>query len=103
MTQFLVLYKADPEALANMPQPTPEQAAEMTAAWEGWAAKAGPAIIDFGNPTKPASDGADPSVGGYSLLQADDYAALQGVLEGHPHTAMGGQIEVFEVVPIAGM
>jgi hypothetical protein len=103
MTQFLVIYRADPAAMAAMPEPTPEQVEQMTAAWEGWAAKAGTAIVDFGNPTKPASEGADASVGGYSVLQADDYATLQSVLEGHPHTAMGGQIEVFEITPIAGM
>lgn len=103
MTQFLVLYRADPEAMAAMPEPTPEQAEQMTAAWNNWAAKAGSAIVDFGNPTKPASSGADPSIGGYSLLQADDLAALQRVLEGHPHTAMGGQIEIFEITPIPGM
>lgn len=103
MTQFLVLYRADPEAMAAMPEPTPEQAQQMMQAWEGWAKKAGSAIVDFGNPTKPASEGADPSIGGYSLLQAEDYTALQTVLDGHPHTAMGGTLEVFEVTPIEGM
>lgn len=102
MTQFLVLYRADPAAIAAMPEPTPEQFEQMNAAWSQWAAKAGAAIVDFGNPTKPASDGADASIGGYSILQADNLAALQQVLEGHPHTAMGGRIEVHEITPIAG-
>ncbi|MFC4245169.1 YciI family protein [Gryllotalpicola reticulitermitis] len=103
MTQFLVLYRADPAAMAAMPEPTAEQTEQMTTAWGEWAAKAGSAIVDFGNPTKPASAGADASIGGYSILQADDLATLQSILDGHPHTAMGGQIEVLEITPIPGM
>lgn len=103
MTQFLVIYRADPEAMAAMPEPSPEEFQQMMAAWEGWAQKAGSAIVDFGNPTKPASEGADASIGGYSVLEAEDYGVLQQILEGHPHAAMGGKLEVFEITPIAAM
>lgn len=103
MTKFLVLYRADPAAMAAMPEPTPDQVEQINQAWNNWAASAQQAIVDFGSPTKPASEGADASIGGYSILQADDFAALQVVLQGHPHTAMGGQIEVLELTPIPGM
>ena len=51
MTNYLLIYRADPAAMAAMPEPTPEQAAQMMDAWNGWAARAGDAIVDFGDPT----------------------------------------------------
>jgi hypothetical protein len=42
-------------------------------------------------------------IGGFSILQAESADGLQAVLEGHPHTAQGGTIEVFEFLPIPGM
>lgn len=102
MTTFLLLYRADPEAMAAMPEPTPEEGAAMMKAWNDWAERAGDAILVFGDPTAPASPGADPSVGGYSLLQAESYDALLPLLEGHPHTAMGGVIDVHETQPVPG-
>lgn len=102
MTNYLLIYRVDPAAMAAMPEPTPEQAAEMTDAWNGWAARAGDAIVNFGDPTVPVSPGADPTVGGYSLLQADSYEAIATLLEGHPHTAMGGAIDVYETQPVMG-
>jgi hypothetical protein len=43
------------------------------------------------------------SVGGFSILEAESADALQAVLEGHPHSAQGGTIEVYEFLPIPGM
>ncbi|MBS1697351.1 MAG: hypothetical protein JST25_02990 [Actinobacteria bacterium] len=103
MPNYLLIYRADPAAMAAMPEPTPEQAAEMTSAWTSWAARVGDAILDFGDPTAAVSPGADPTVGGYSLLQADSYDAIAALLEGHPHTAMGGTIDVYERQPVPGM
>ncbi len=103
MTRYLILYRSDPEAIASMPEQTPEQAAEMTAAWNGWAERTGRAIIDFGAPTVPRSPGADPGVGGYSILEFDSPEALDESLAGHPHIASGGTIDVFELQPIPGM
>ncbi len=61
-------------------------------------------LVDFGSPTMPTSD-ADPGpagwIGGYSLLQADDLAALEEVLAEHPHKA-AGTIEVLELLPMPG-
>ncbi|OZB83587.1 hypothetical protein [Microbacterium sp. 13-71-7] len=101
MTNYLLLYRADPEAMAAMPQPTPEEGAAMMEAWNAWAARAGDALLDFGNPTIAVSPGADRSVGGYSQIQAEDFAAAERLLEGHPHSMMGGTIDVYEITPIS--
>lgn len=99
MTTYLLIYRADPAARAEMPEPTPEQGAEMMQAWMGWAGRVGDAMVDFGNPTAAVSPGADASVGGYSLVSADSYDGVTALLDGHPHTAMGGTIDVYEVQP----
>lgn len=101
MAHYLLLYRSDPAAMAAMPQPTPEQMEEMNAAWLGWRDRAGAAIVDFGNPTSPVSEGADASVGGYSLVEAESKDAALALLAGHPHAAMGGTIDVYEVTPFA--
>ena len=49
MTDYLLIYRADPSVMAAMPEPTPEQAAEMISAWTAWAARAGDAIVEFGD------------------------------------------------------
>jgi hypothetical protein len=103
MSTYLLLYRADPAAMAAMPQPTSEEGAAMMQAWNDWAARAGDAIIDFGNPTAAVSPGADASVGGYSLLRAESYDDIAALLHGHPHSAMGGTIDVYEAQPIDGM
>jgi hypothetical protein len=36
-------------------------------------------------------------------VQADSAEAVQAVLEGHPHTAQGGTIDVHEFIPMPGM
>ena len=97
MTHYLLIYRADPAA---MPQPTPEQMQEMSAAWFGWRNRVGSALVDFGDPTAPVAD-ADPTVGGYSIVAADSHDAALALLAGHPHTAMGGRIDVYEVTPFA--
>lgn len=103
MSTYLLLYRADPAAMAAMPTPTPEEGAAMMKAWTDWASRAGDAVLDLGNPTVAASPNADASVGGYSLVRADSYDAVTALLDGHPHAAMGGTIDVYEVQPIPGM
>lgn len=99
MAHYLLIYRADPEAMASMPQPTPEQMQQMTDAWMGWRDRVGAAMVDFGDPTVPASAGADPTVGGYSIVEADSHEHAQSLIAGHPHAAMGGRIDVYEVTP----
>lgn len=48
------------------------------------------------------SFGDDKSVGGYSILQADSRAAVDELLQSHPHR-MVGTIDVHEFLPMPGM
>jgi hypothetical protein len=101
MAHYLLIYRADPAARAAMPEPTPEQMQQMTDAWMAWRDRIGASLVDFGDPTVPVSAGADPTVGGYSLVEADSHEAALGLIAGHPHAAMGGTIDVYEVTPFA--
>jgi hypothetical protein len=104
MTKFLVLYRAIMTAAEQMASGTPEQAQAGMDAWMAWAQRAGDAVVDLGAPlavVEAAGDTGDP-VGGFSILQADDADALVKVLDGHPHAAMGGTIEVLEFLQMPG-
>lgn|SRR4051812_9502975 len=105
MTKFLVLYRSATTAAEQMAGSSPEQAQAGMDAWMSWAQRAGDAIVDLGTPlqvVEPGGDTGDP-VGGFSILQAEDAEALVKVLDGHPHAAMGGTIEVLEFLPMPGM
>jgi hypothetical protein len=105
MAKFLVLYRSTTTAAEQMATTTPEQAQAGMQAWMTWAQKAGPALVELGSPLSQVTSGgnAGDPIGGYSILQADDPTALAAVLEGHPHTAWGGTIEVLEFLPMPGM
>jgi YCII-related domain len=103
MPQYLILYRSDKTAAEQMGG-TPEEMKAGMDAWNSWAAKAGSAIVDFGNPTNPVSDtGGGLAIGGYSILEAADADALNQILEGHPHSAQGGTIGVYEIMPMPDM
>jgi hypothetical protein len=107
MKRYLVLYRAPETAKAQMHNASPEQMKSVKDAWASWAKKAGSAIVDIGAPTaesqkytsaKSAQDG-DPSIGGFSIFQAESKDALSKVLDGHPHFSMAGSaIEVHEII-----
>ncbi len=105
MTRFLVLYRAPMTAAEQMAQGSPEQAQAGMDAWMAWAQRAGDAVVDLGSPlglVEAGGDAGDP-IGGYSILQADSADALKAVLDGHPHSAMGGTIEILEFLSMPGM
>ena len=105
MRKFLVLYRATSTAAEQMASGTPEQARAGMEAWMAWAQRAGEAVVDLGAPlavVEAGGDAGDP-VGGYSILQADDAEALAKVLDGHPHAAIGGTIEILEFLSMPGM
>lgn len=105
MTRYVVLYRSTMTAEEQMGQNDPEQAQAGMDAWMAWAQQAGDAIVDLGTPVRvvePGGDSGDP-VGGYSILQADSPEALGKVLDGHPHTKMGGTIETLECLAMPGM
>ena len=103
MTKFLVLYRSDRSAMDQMTQATPEEQQAGMQAWTTWAEKAGPAIVDLGSPLAPVSGGSGNQIGGFSILQAESAQAVQAVLDGHPHIADGGTIEVLEFLTMPGM
>jgi hypothetical protein len=104
MAKYLVLYRSDKTAAEQMAQATPEQQKAGMDAWMAWAGKAGDAIVDLGAPLTAVSDpGGGQPIGGFSIMQAADADSLQQVLAGHPHTAMGGTIAIYEFLPTPGM
>jgi hypothetical protein len=105
MTKYLVLYRSPASAAEQMAAATPEQAQAGMDAWTTWAQKAGDAVVDLGAPlgvVEPGGDAGDP-IGGYSVLQAESADGVRAVLDGHPHAAMGGTIEILEFLAIPGM
>lgn len=98
MSKFLILYRADQSAAEQMAQATPEEQQAGMQAWLDWYAAVGPAVVDGGSPTS----GGDGTIGGYSILEADDQASVEKLLEKHPHRAVG-TIDVLEFLPMPGM
>lgn len=94
-----------------MAESTPEAAQEGMKAWMEWAARAGDGIVDLGNPlgagreiTATGSSDAATGVAGYGILQAEDLAGAEALLDGHPHLMMpGASIQVYESLDLPGM
>jgi len=98
MAKFLVLYRSDVSAAEQMANATPEEAAAGMQEWMRWFEATGEALVDGGAPTQ----GGDGTVGGYSILQAADLAAAQGLVADHPHRRIG-TIDVLELLQMPGM
>jgi hypothetical protein len=99
MAKFLVLYRSPVSAREQMASATPEQAQAGMDAWQSWAQKAGPAIVDLGAPVEGDGD-----VSGFSILQADTRADVDALLADHPHRHMpGAGIDVLELLSMPGM
>jgi hypothetical protein len=92
MSKFVLLYQG-----GSQPQ-SPDEGAQVMAAWMAWFGSAGSAILDAGN-----AFGAETAVGaplsasgvnGYSLVEGDSLDAVAALIGDHPHLAAGGRIEV---------
>jgi hypothetical protein len=108
MSRFLVLYRAPVSAREQMESSTPEQWRAGMKLWEGWAAKAGSAIVDLGAPLDDGvivRDGqAYTDIAGFSILDADSPQSVTDLLRDHPHFhTPDGQIEVHEMLRPPGM
>ncbi|TLM83254.1 hypothetical protein FDW83_09780 [Pseudarthrobacter sp. NamE2] len=111
MKKFVVLYIADQPAQAQMAESSPEAAQEGMKAWMEWAGRAGDGIVDMGSPlgtgkevTASGSSEASTGVAGYGILQAEDLAGAEALLDGHPHLMMpGASIQVYETLDLPGM
>lgn len=98
MSKYLLLYRADQSAAVQMAESTPDQQQAGMEAWMAWFGKAGSAIVDGGSPV----GGGDGTIGGYSIVEADNDAAVQSLLEGHPHLEIG-TIDVHPFLAMPGM
>lgn len=92
----------------SMPE-TPEEGAQVMAAWESWLTGLGAAVIDPGAPAGPSktvsaagvsdNGGANP-VSGYTLVEAADMDAAVDMAKGCPIHQGGGTVEVAEALPM---
>jgi hypothetical protein len=108
MAKFMFIYRdsANPAAA-----PSPEQMQSFLAMWGDWFQKHAAAIVDGGDGLQPTgrvlnadgtvSDGpyveAKEVVGGYSVVQVDNYDAAVAVARDCPIAAIGGAIEIREL------
>ncbi len=67
-----------------------------------WGAQVGDRLVDMGSPLVNDGDD-DVQVSGYSIIDADPQEHLDGLLEGHPHTAAGGTISTQRFMVMPGM
>jgi len=82
----------------------PAQMERITSAFGAWLAQAGSAVTDAGAPLRPATQVANGtplprvSIGGYSVIEADDVDGAVAVLKSHPFVARGGTLQVDELL-----
>ncbi len=105
MANFVLLYSG-----GSMAESEVEQAAVMDA-WGAWMGGLGSALVDGGNPFTPTaksvtSNGkvSDGPVGtlatGYSIIKAESLTAAAEKAKGCPVLSSGGQISVYEIIPM---
>lgn len=109
MAKFLFVYRDQPDP--SQGPPSPEQVQAIMAEWGVWFRTVGAAVVDGGDGLQPTgrmvrpggkvSDGpfieAKEVVGGYSILQADNYEQAVEYAQSCPIVANGGTIEVREL------
>jgi YCII-related domain len=75
--------------------------ADALAAYNAWFAQLGANLVDRGNPVFDSrtlgNSGADTTLGGYTLIHADDLEAAVALAKGHPLLRQGGGVEVGEL------
>lgn len=87
---------------------TPEEGAQVMAAWRAWMGDMGAALVVPGNPvglsktvsgTGVADDGGANPLSGYSVVEAADIAAACAMAKGCPMVVSGnGSVEVAELL-----
>jgi hypothetical protein len=107
MAKFLLIYR---DSAQPQEAPSPEQMQQFLAMWGGWFKKFETQILDGGDALQPTgrvlqpggvvTDGpyveAKEMLGGYSVIQADDYDAAVAVARECPIALIGGAIEIRE-------
>jgi hypothetical protein len=114
LSKYLVLYRSSVPASEQMGGSDADAAAGMEL-WMNWAGRVGNAMADMGSPLSSVAtieqdnarptDPGGPSIGGFSILEAESLDALEKLLDDHPHFHAPGDpsIEVLEFLPIPGM
>lgn len=111
MAQFIFFYRATPEAMQRMGSAAPEQQQAHFAKWQAWTEQNAESLENAGTPvgdgqvlTASGKSDVDGTLMGYGVLQADDLAAAQAVLETDPFLAQGEgcSIEVYECRSMPG-
>jgi len=99
-------------ALAYTGGSTSEDEAERKAvmdAWGTWFGSIGDGVVDAGNPFGASTsisadgtvrDGAPSKLSGYSIISADSLASASDVAKRCPVLQGGGNVEVYEIVPV---
>jgi hypothetical protein len=107
MAKFLLVYRDSAEQSNH---PSPEEMQGFLAMWGEWFAQCGTAIVDGGDALAPTgrvlrngnvvSDGpyveGKEILGGYSVIQADNYEAAVEIAKQCPIAKIGGDIEIRE-------
>lgn len=102
MSKYMVFYNTTSAMRAQLAEIPPDQAAAGMEQWTSWGERVGDRLVDMGSPLENEGD-ADVQVSGYSVVDADSKEQLDGLLEGHPHTAAGGTISTQKFMEIPGM
>ena len=113
MKKFIVMYHMPDDVLAKTQDTPPEESAKAMEDWMKWAEQCGEYLIDLGNPlgnglklnVDGSSHKSQREVCGYSILQANDLAHAQSLLEGHPHLSgwdNSCEIEIHEAMALPG-
>jgi hypothetical protein len=101
MPTYLVTYHG-----GGGPPASAEAREQMMAAFGAWVASVGDHMVDPGAPLGPTrtvspegvTDGGPASIGGYSVIKADDLDAAVGLVKNHPFVGRGGSLQVSEAV-----
>ena len=106
MKKYVALYYSPAEAMAQMKNITPEQAAEGMKPWMAWKEKCGSSLVEMGAPLVAGQSsnasgnwtGSGSGVSGYSIVQGENLEEAKALFEGHPHLswAPGCSVEILE-------
>ena len=103
MATFLLVYHG-----GSMPE-TPEENAQVMAAWNAWMGTLGERLVDAGNPVSQVktvaadgsvSDGGTNPSTGYSIIKADNIDAAVALAKGCPVLQGGASVEVAETLDV---
>ncbi len=107
MSKYIFLYRGPATPPESM---TPEQGAEIMAAWTAWMGKVGPALVDGGSPFGPGTAVVDDGTtgtasdqNGYTIVESASLETAKSLLIGHPFLTEGKgrfAVDVYELLPM---